>query len=49
MFSERDLIWRRSGHLVFAYDGEMWVWGGMTEHLPEVSLVASLFQIKIIR
>ena len=36
MFTFRDLTWRRSGHLAFSYEDQMWIWGGMTEHPSQV-------------
>ena len=30
-----EKIWRRAGHIAFEHHGEMFVWGGYTEHLSQ--------------
>ena len=30
-----EKIWRRAGHISFEHHGEMFVWGGYTEHLSK--------------
>ena len=33
--SKDEKIWRRAGHISFEHHGEMFVWGGYTEHLSK--------------
>ena len=33
--SNDEKIWRRAGHISFEHHGEMYIWGGYTEHLSK--------------
>lgn len=32
--SDGEKIWRRAGHISFEHNGDLYIWGGFTEHLP---------------